>query len=151
MRNNFPLARFLTDHPRSHFIALYLGKPDNTNARSFGSELLDIVLEGEERQTVDKHINNVVVIDTSPIGTVDFGMGPEEKAFLLLVGKAAALKFLFNRKLDNGPPQEEVDRAQNAAEKARQAILRLRRRKRVRRLGWLLGFAAIVMGLRFLI
>jgi hypothetical protein len=78
------------------------------NARRFGSELIDLILEGEERESVDSHIKGVVVIDTSPIGTVDFNMGPEEKAFLLAVGKAAALKFLFNRNRDDGPSQEEV-------------------------------------------
>jgi hypothetical protein len=138
------LARFLADHPHSHFIALYLGRPDNANARWLGSELLDIVLEGEERQTVDTHINNVVVIDTSPIGTVDFSMGAEEKAFLLQVGKAAALKFLFNRNLDGGPSQQEVDLAQTAAGQARQAV---RHRKRLRRLGWVLYFATTSIAL----
>jgi predicted acylesterase/phospholipase RssA len=119
MRNNFPLARFLNDHPRSNFIALYLGKPDNSNRRWIGTELLDIWIEGEERQTVDRHIQDVVVIDTSPIGTVDFGMTPTEKELLLKVGKAAALRFLLARNLEDGPSREAVE----AAEKRKQAAI----------------------------
>jgi predicted acylesterase/phospholipase RssA len=33
IRENFPLSRFLAQEPRSNFIALYLGKPDNANKR----------------------------------------------------------------------------------------------------------------------
>ena len=94
LRNNFPLKRFLDDHPRSHFIALYLGKPDSTSRRGIGSELIDIVVEGEERKTVDDNIRNVVVIDTSPIGTW-ICRWTREKHFLLKVGKAAALRFFY--------------------------------------------------------
>jgi hypothetical protein len=57
------------------------------------------------------NIRNVVLIDTSPIGTVDFRLDTSEKQFLLKVGRAAALRFLYNRNLDDGPSQAEVDAA----------------------------------------
>ena len=146
MRNNFPLARFLTDDRRSHFIALYLGKPDNRSRRSFGSELLDIIIEGEERQTVDNNRQSVVVIDTSPIGTVDFSLSDREKNFLVQVGKAAALKFLRERKLDNGPLQAEVDRAHQEAEQSRAEVITLRNRRRTRRLVWTVILLVLMLG-----
>jgi predicted acylesterase/phospholipase RssA len=145
LRNNFPLKRFLDDHPRSNFIALYLGKPDSRTRRGIGSELVDIVVEGEERKTVDDNIRNVVVIDTSPIGTVDFRLDTTEKQFLLKVGKAAALHFLDNRKLDDGPSKAEVDAAQADADRSRILVRRLRQHRRTRRcvVGLLLVFVAI--------
>ena len=102
MKNNFPLKKFLEDHNGKPFVALYLGKPDDTNKRRFGSELLDIWIDGEAREVVDRNRENVVVIDTSPVGTVDFRMTEDEKDFLLKVGRAAALRFLSARKLDDG-------------------------------------------------
>jgi predicted acylesterase/phospholipase RssA len=133
MRNNFPLDRFLKDHPGTHFIGIYLGKPDHRNRVWFLSELLDIVLEGEERETVDANRDNIVVIDTSPIGTVDFSMTDAEKQFLLLVGRAAALRRLYERKIDDGPSKEKVEEAEREAEASREAIIRMRQRRRARR------------------
>jgi predicted acylesterase/phospholipase RssA len=134
MRNNFPLDRFLKDHPGTHFIGIYLGKPDNRNRVWFLSELLDIALEGEERETVDANRDSIVVIDTSPIGTIDFSMTGAEKQFLLLVGRAAALRLLFDRKLDDGPSKETVEEDERQAEASRQAIILTRRQKRARRM-----------------
>lgn len=145
LRNNFPLARFLEDCPGSPFIALYLGKPDNTNRRWFGSELLDIFIDGEERQTVDENIRNVVVIDTTPVGTVDFGMVDIEKDFLLKAGRSAALKFLLNQKLDDGPSRSEVDGALAIAEASRSAVVRLRAVRRWKKLGQFVLIVAIVV------
>src|SRR6266849_1957449 len=147
LRTNFPLKRYLEDHPSSNFIALYLGKPDNTNKRWFGSELLDIVVDGEERQTVDHNIDKVVVIDTSPVGTVDFCLSSDEKEFLLKVGRASALRFLAKRNLDDGPSREDVQNAQREAEESRTRIRAIRIRKRARRIGWLIGSLLIIAAL----
>jgi predicted acylesterase/phospholipase RssA len=131
--NNFPLALFLQDHGDKHFIEIYLGKPDNRARSWFLSELLDMVLEGEEREAIDAKRDSIVVIDTSPIGTVDFSMNEAEKQFLLKVGRAAALRFLYDRKLDDGPNAEKVEEAERDAEASRNLIVRIRRRKQARR------------------
>jgi len=144
IRNNFPLAKYLEGNPDKPFIALYLGKPDNRNRVPIGSELLDIVLEGEERTVVDKYRDSVVVIDTSPIGTIDFSMSDIEKDFLLKVGRAAALQFLFDRKVDGAPSAEAVSRAQQDADTARIVVSRIRRRGR----RWLL-FKLLMLVLTF--
>jgi len=131
LRNNFPLTRFLQDEPKKPFIALYLGEPDYSGRRWFWSELLDIWISGEEREAVDSHAESVVVIDTAPVGTVDFGLTDLEKEFLLKVGKAAALRFLQTRRLDNGPDAETVQAAHREAEDLRRAIKQRRRRRRL--------------------
>jgi predicted acylesterase/phospholipase RssA len=130
LRNNFPLTKFLAQEPRSNFIALYLGKPDNTNSGGLISrDLFNIVIEGEERKTVDAHHDKVIVIDTSPIGTIDFNLADIEKQFLLRVGAAAALKFLHSRNFDDGPSEAEVALAHSQAEATRQAVVQMRRRR----------------------
>jgi predicted acylesterase/phospholipase RssA len=144
LRNNFPLTRYLTQDPRSNFIALYLGKPDNTNRRSsILPDLFNIVIEGEERQTVDAHRDKVIVIDTSPIGTVDFNLAAIEKEFLLRIGRAAALKFWQARKFDDSPSEEEVASAHSQAETCRQAVIQMRRRRNTRHM---LLLICVVMG-----
>jgi predicted acylesterase/phospholipase RssA len=130
LRNNFPLTRFLAQEPRSNFIALYLGRPDNTNRRgAIIGDLLNIAIEGEERKTVDSYPDNVIVIDTSPIGTIDFNLTAIEKEFLLRIGAAAALKFLRLRKLDDGPTQEDVLCAQDKADTCRQIVIQMRNKR----------------------
>lgn len=143
-RANFPLKQYIDDYPSGHFIGLYLGKPDHRNRLWSASELLDIVIEGDERAVADKHSRDVVVIDTSPIGTVDFGLTSVEKDFLLKIGRSSALRFLLNRKLDDGPRQADVEYAEREAEAARNAVFRLRGQKRERRALWTVAILAIL-------
>jgi predicted acylesterase/phospholipase RssA len=147
---NFPLTTFLKDHYRSNFIALYLGKPDHKSKRFFGRELLDIIIDRDDFKTVDENSRSVVVIDTSPIGTIDFGMTAQEKEFLLKVGKAAALQWLVDRKLDDGPAPAEADKAMAEAEAARMLITTLRKRQRVSRISWAAFLIAIFAALYML-
>ncbi len=131
LRHNFPLTRYLSQEPRANFIGLYLGKRNDQISRySISLELLDIVIEGEERATVDRHADKVIVIDTSPIRTVDFDLSEIEKQLLLSVGKASALQFLFERNLDNGPSLDEVTTAISHAESLRIRVVALRKRSR---------------------
>jgi predicted acylesterase/phospholipase RssA len=133
LRHNFPLKRFLETHEPTPFVALYLGKPDNRNNRAFGLDMLDIVVDGDETKVVDDHRQDIVVIDTTPIGTVDFNMTEAEKDFLLSVGRAAALQFLVQRKLDDGPSLEEANLASREAGEKRELVTVARTRRRHQR------------------
>lgn len=133
LRNNFPLKRFLDTFPNAPFIAIYLGKPDNQNKKRLTTDLLDIVVDGEERELVDNHPNDVVVIDTSPIGTVDFRLTQDEKRFLLAVGKASALEFLVRRNIEGGPTPEQAQAARADANTRRDLVIGQREAKRARR------------------
>jgi hypothetical protein len=93
------------------------------------------------RETVDQNRNDVVVIDTTPIGTVDFGMPSIEKELLLKLGKAAALRFLLARNLDDGPSRESVEAAEKDAEASRTVVLRKRAQKRWL---WLVVLALVI-------
>jgi predicted acylesterase/phospholipase RssA len=130
LRNNFPVRRFLQDHPSTPFIALYLTSQSDREHASVGKELVDIWIDGEDRETVDDNTFSVVTIDTSPIGTVDFNLQPFEKDFLLKVGKASALKFVKDRNLDDGPDEATVSAAYEDAETCRHSVIEFRRRRR---------------------
>jgi predicted acylesterase/phospholipase RssA len=147
LRNNFPVTAFRSRHPEKPFIALYLTNRPTKHKRWLGSELLDIVIDGEEREVVDKHLDDVVVIDPSPIGTVDFRLSAIEKEFLLKVGRAAALRFLQRRQLDEGPNDAVVEQAEREAEKCRADVVRLRKQRRLRRLLWVVAVSVAIIGI----
>jgi len=130
LRHIFPVTRFLTEHPDKPFIGLYLGSPKSQGKPWIWSELIDILIEGESRGVVDSHPDSVVVIDTSPIGTVDFRLRKNEKELLLKVGKAAALRFLHTRQFEDGPDQDTVDSASQEAEDCRKIVIGMRRIRR---------------------
>ena len=143
LRNNFPVSRFLTDHAEKPFIALYLSAGNSEEQRWMGTELVNIWIDGEERQVVDSNVGSVVVIDTSPVGTIDFNLEQIEKEFLLKIGRASALTFLQNRRLDDGPDAATVESARTDAETCRQAVMRMRTKRRTRRV--LSGLAILIV------
>jgi predicted acylesterase/phospholipase RssA len=91
--NNFPLSRFIQDHQQKQFIGLYLSSKPN-KSRSVILELINLIVDGNEREIVNQNHKKVVVINTDPIGTTDFNLTKEKKEFLLLSGKVAALTFI---------------------------------------------------------
>jgi predicted acylesterase/phospholipase RssA len=148
LRNNFPLKKFLETFGDAPFLALYLGKPNNRTNRWMISDFLDIVVDGEERELVDNHRKDVVVIDTSPIGTVNFRLTALEKEFLVAVGKAAALELLCERKIDGGPTEKEAEAARAEAERMRTTIVAQRATRRKNRnllIGATVAVAVIVL------
>lgn len=148
LRNNFPLKKFLDNFPGEPFIAVYLGKPENQNKKLLASELLDIVVDGEERELVDKRANDVVIIDTSPIRTTDFRLTRDEKEFLLAVGKASALEFLHRRGIDGGPSLAELEAAREIADSKRTLVIQRRAVRHSKQL-WIAVFAFVGIVLLF--
>lgn len=133
MRNNFPVKIFLEDYPNKPFVGLYLGWPYERKRTWVIKDLWDISLDGEDRETVDNHRDQIVVIDPRPIGTTDFSLTTLEQDFLLAEGRACALEFLVDRKFQNGPAYERVAQSREEANKLRAEVTRLRRRKNSRR------------------
>ena len=136
--NNFPVEIFLAQEanraPARHpdFIALYLGtiKPPPLKLASQAPAILSLLIERNDRDVIERYRNKTIVIDTDPIGTIDFNLTDEEKDFLILVGRAAALEFLQARGLTD---LREAFVARDKAEHLRERIMSYRRRRR-----WLL-------------
>jgi predicted acylesterase/phospholipase RssA len=152
MRNNFPVARFLADNPGRPFLALYLGEPLGFRKSQFVlSELLDIWLGGDELAIIDSHRDSVAVINPKPISTLDFALSKNETEFLLKAGQAAAMRLVFQRKMDSAPTEAEVKAAEDAVEVLRKeltAARACRRRKRVLSLAGLTLFAVLLFWFR---
>jgi predicted acylesterase/phospholipase RssA len=149
LRHNFPLATFLEENNKpANFIALYLGKRDDGRPpRSFLADMLDIVIEGDERKIVDRHIDKVIVVDTSPVGTIDFNLTELEKDFLLSLGKAAAKRFLYRRGVERAPSEADVIAAESDAEAKRVQVVEIRKKKaRRRRLAVLFAGFLVILG-----
>lgn len=98
MLANFPIRRAMALCNTDDFIGLYLdsGGPASIQPRLLPFELLDVWMNQNENEDIDRFRSEgkVVSIDTNPIGTLTFDLSEGEKAFLLLCGEVAALKFL---------------------------------------------------------
>ncbi len=96
LQNNFPVETLLGDDPAIPFIGLFLG-PETYKPIKQGTILKDIILiwtEASDADVVRKYRDQVIVIDPSPIGTLDFSLSEDEKAFLIAAGEASALGHL---------------------------------------------------------
>lgn len=139
---NYPVQIFLNQErertngaPDPFFVALYLGpeKPPPIKPTSVLADLLAIWIERNDPDLLQKYRNQTVLIDTDPIGTIDFNLGEVEKDFLVLQGRVAALKFLIAQKLLKEDELTKLGELQSQARAAKAAIVRDRQQKVKRR------------------
>lgn len=147
-QNNYPVGVFLRRHPGSEFLGLYL-KPEKAKSEkppSKLSQLISIWTESADKRALQDHIADTVVIDPSPVKTLQFGLSAEEKDFLLKAGRASALEFLHRKQVPGAPGPAELEAAAKEAAAARANVMARRRRRRiVVRAG--LSAAVIISGL----
>lgn len=156
--NNYPVEVFLKqerkrspDTPPPKFIALYLGsiKPSPLRPGSMIGDLVSIVLDRNDAAVIDEYRDHTVIIDTHPVGTIDFDLTEDEKDFLVLQGRAAALKFLTARGLisiANAPSALETI---EDAEKLRAEIVGVRKKRRAKKwhvLAMIAGVTMLILG-----
>jgi len=96
MRHNFPIEKLREINPECDFLCLFLGsehyKP--TRNRFEIAEWISIWTEGADAEALRNYSTKTVVIDPSPIGTLDFDLTVDEKKYLLICGKVGALAYL---------------------------------------------------------
>lgn len=134
LRNNFPVKAFIEIEDkrevniRPHFIALFLGtsEPQERRKRSTLDDVTSILLEGEDRILMNEYPSQTIIIDPSPIGFLKFKLTPDEKRLLVAQGRAAALRFLQEQNLPNGPENHRVINAIKEAEKLKQVVIKQR-------------------------
>ena len=130
MRHNYPVSALLTSDPNMEFIGLYLGKEIyDAPSQSIIQDLLNISFEANDVAALSKYRENTIIIDPSPVSTLEFRLSEEAKNFLLQEGRAAALRFLESRKLINS---SDLQVATNEASTARKHLIELRQRRRIR-------------------
>jgi predicted acylesterase/phospholipase RssA len=146
LRANFPLARFLAEYGKRPFMALFLEDSSTGRKRlSTFRDFLRIAVEGEDRELIRSYRQKIVVIDTAPIKTMNFNLSPIEKKFLLTTGKAAALRFLLDRKMDRGPTLSEVERAESECEALREEVKKIRQLRYATRVRWAVGIGVLMV------
>jgi len=133
--NNYPVDIFLRQQKQEwlvEFVALYLGRvgPSPLRARWIIGDLLAIWLDRSDADVVDRSANDTVTIDTHPVGTIDFDLTEDEKDFLVLAGRAAALEFLQKRGVLEPSRSALVQQAREKADAARARIVAMRRKRR---------------------
>lgn len=96
LRINYPVDPVLRDDPRKPFIGLYLGAPNSMKdaGTCVLAALYQSVFEAKDRELAQKYHTQTVIMNTAPIGLLDFKMSEAEKRFLVLTGRVSALLFL---------------------------------------------------------
>ena len=159
--HSYPVEIFLSQEKQRNpqasaltFIALYLGtvRPFLLKPRPVIADLLSIWLERNDAQIIDRYREDTVVIDTSPISTIDFDLSDDEKDFLVIEGRAAALEFLAKRGSLDRSSVPVVGQTRADAEKLRAKINDARRKRRVRRqVIVMISGVAMIVALGFLV
>lgn len=132
MQNNYPVGELLATNPETEFIGLYLGNYYEGMPKEkwlFG-EMLSIWTEAVDTDALNTYQEKTVLIDPRPIKTTDFAITSKEKEFLLLAGRAAALRFLFKRAVPDGPTEAEVKKTEERVNELRAEIANLRQKRR---------------------
>lgn len=129
MRENFPLQRFIDTTGLKRVIGLFLTPPIRRRSLVF-SELVDIITSGNETAALLEHTDKIVAINTHPIRTTDFDLTSLDKEFLLSCGRAAALKYVYSRGVDDAPDEATVAAAEKNAEELRARVAATRGRCR---------------------
>jgi len=97
---------------------------------------MSIWIDRNDRDVIERFRSKTIVIDTDPIGTVDFDLSDEEKDFLVISGRVAALDFLLKSNVIPQSRVDSVDLLKGEASRLRTSIVanRASRRNPVRRL-----------------
>lgn len=123
MRFNYPVEKLKILDPNKEFIGLYLGEKTfkGKAGRSIFSDIYSILVESNDIAALEKYQSSTIIINPDPITTLDFDLTKEEKDFLLMVGRAAALEFIYKQSKEGNllkPPTEEaVKEAFSSAER----------------------------------
>lgn len=138
MLANFPIQEAIAIAGPSGFIGLYLGAdaPISIRQRWLPLELVDVWLNQNESEELDRNIGRIIGIDTDPITTFDFDLSKKEKRFLTLSGRVAALRFLneygstYGVNFENGPAND-LFRQSDELDKLRFGVRKTRLIKRI--------------------
>jgi predicted acylesterase/phospholipase RssA len=154
--NNYPIQIFLDQERRRNqsvtpptFIGLYLGstKPDSIKPGSVFEDLMSINVDRNDSKVIDEFKAQTILIDTGPIGTIDFDLTDLEKEYLVTQGRCAALEFLNDHILIEVDKLAQLPELRAAAERLRAAIEADRqkpRRVRTRAVAFVAGLSALL-------
>ena len=83
---------------------------------------------GSEIEALRENPRSIVVIDPSPVGTVDFSLTNLEKKLLVAAGRTGAAQFLVGQKLNDGPDSAYLAELESATSGLRAKVIADRKR-----------------------
>lgn len=107
LQNNFPIRQLLDDNGQVPFISLYLGSENYqpVKEQSVLLRVLDIWMTQGEDELIERYVDQVVIVDPTPIGTLDFDLNRDEKEYLLACGQIGALKHIYSDEDQSSVPE----------------------------------------------
>lgn len=140
IQNNFPVKRFLAEHPGTPFVAIFLGSAIY-RPRPRGlviKDLLSISLEGADLEAVAAYREQTIIVDPSPISFSEFSLTADEKEYLVIAGRLGAMSHL---RISDG--YAELGQKQ---QKLRAVVDRIiKKRQRRGRIFWVLLLMVIIL------
>lgn len=103
IQNNLPIQQHRQIFGPSPFIGLVLYNKDNSilsHTKLLPKKLrslLDIVLNQDQDQFIDEYPNNVIPINTSPVGTLDIDLSKDQLTYLIHTGSTSALDYISRK------------------------------------------------------
>lgn len=146
LQNNFPIRQLTEDHGPIPFVSLYLGSEDfePLKDQAVWLRVLDIWMSQAEDEYVEEFIEQIVIIDPSPIGFLDFDINKSEKEYLVTCGRIGALKHL-HPKNDHSSLPELVEATSTKGKLEPEVFKRYRRRLWISRGRWCLSVALLLV------
>ncbi len=153
VRHNYPVEKLLKDYPDQDFIGLYLGPKPNEAQRQEGwiQDLISIVTEASDVDSLRKHRRRTIIIDPRPISTLAFRLDKESKNFLVDVGRVSTQRFLLEHGYSNNKP--EIEAASQEIETRRVQLDKTMRTRMIRSLAlrvlvMAIAIIAVIFGIR---
>lgn len=131
-QNNYPVQLILEESPDAKFIGLYLGSPvynRSSHSNNPFSDLFSIWSESNDIENLTEFAKETIIIDPTPISTLDFKLSKAEKEYLIEAGRVAAKKFL-NKVGKAHIPQVEINNLETELSIKRRRIQSQRKRKK---------------------
>lgn len=140
LRHNYPLPVFLNKYNKDgnlRFLGLYLGSrvfKHRLPSNFIIFDLIEYFLSSNDETALREYSEQTIIIDPTPISTLNFKLGEDEKDFLIASGRAAALDFVARQpNIKSKPSVNEVREANELAETLRAQVQGLYRRRKWRR------------------
>jgi predicted acylesterase/phospholipase RssA len=144
LQNNFPIKLLLENNPDANFLAFYLGEQTfKWKKNNVFGDVFKIWTESSEEDILREYKDQIIVIDPSPISTLNFKLNKIEKEFLIESGRLAALKFLDSKKLiDKNLKDYNFDERKKNLDKTR---TKLKNKKKRIKLLQIIGLVIIIL------
>lgn len=148
-QNNYPVEQFKKLDPNIDFIGLYLGSKifEGNKRKNMLMEYITIWQESSDIEALRQYADETIIIDPSPISTLQFSLTPNEKEFLLENGRISAVEFLVKKKIIilNKKQKENYIERLNKIDRKRKNLRKERVDKKIKLIIWILLILSLLI------